>query len=284
MDLSVNNPGGVAPVIGSLYLNLMFMGSHLKDPPQDRITGMKQCDPIYIISDVHLGCEDPPAERRKEDRLLGFLDRIQEDASRLIILGDLFDFWFEYRRMVDMSYFAVLAGLWQIRKRGIRVDYFLGNHDYWTTGFFSSNLADAVHAEPVPERFGNKRALLAHGDGISEDEKSYLFMKRILRHPASRALFRILHPDIGAWLAHRTSRTSRNREEAKRIRGAKILREYAQRQIEAGAFDWIIAGHSHHPERTEFGSGVYLNTGDWSRHFTFGIIRGEDIRLERWDD
>ena len=243
---------------------------------------MKDRTRIYILSDAHLGGEGSRAERAKRERLLAFLDRVAEDAARLIILGDLFDFWFEYRRMIDMAHFPALAALWRVRRAGVRVDYFLGNHDYWTAGFLGRHVADSVHPDPVPERFGRKRALLAHGDGLSGDEKGYLLMKRVLRHPLSQALFRVLHPDIGAWLARRTSETSRKRDEQWRLRGAAILRDHARRELEAGRWDWIIAGHAHHPERTRFGSGVYLNTGDWSTHFTYGLIEGEEIRLETW--
>ena len=184
--------------------------------------------------------------------------------------------------MVDMTHFPVLASLWRMKREGMRIDYHLGNHDYWTAGFLSRELVTNVYEDPVSRMIGGKRTLLAHGDGLTREEKGYLLMKRILRLPLSYRLYRLLHPDIGAWIARKTSKKSRNRIEQKRERSSSILREYARERLESGAFDWIIVGHSHQPERTTFGDGVYLNIGDWSEHFTYGFIDGPEIRLERW--
>ena len=237
---------------------------------------------IFLVSDAHLGFADASAEERKRDSLIEFFDHVREDGDRLIILGDLFDFWFEYRRMIDVSQFSVLAGMWQLRKSGVQVDYHLGNHDYWTSGFFSRELVTHVRNCPCSENFGSKKALLAHGDGLSDDEKGYLFMKRILRHPISYSLFRLLHPDIGAWIARQTSRTSRRRIEQKREKSSATLREFARKKLEAGEYDWIIMGHSHQPEKSAFGKGIYLNIGDWSEHFTYGFIDGKEVHLKWW--
>jgi UDP-2,3-diacylglucosamine hydrolase len=242
-----------------------------------------QGEKIFLVSDAHLGYDVPSAEEIKRKKLIEFFDHVQEEGDRLIILGDLFDFWFEYRWMIDVSQFPVLAGLWQIRKSGIRIDYYLGNHDYWTSGFLSREIVTHVRKSPCNDNFGSKNAFLSHGDGLTGDEKGYLFMKRILRHPVSYSLFRFLHPDIGAWIARKTSKTSRKRIEQKREKSSAILREFARKKLEAGEYDWIIAGHSHQPEKTSFGNGIYLNIGDWSEHFTYGLIDGEEIYLNKWD-
>jgi len=238
--------------------------------------------PVFLISDAHLGADEAEIEEEKQRRLLAFFDHVRHRGGRLMILGDLFDFWFEYRRMIDAAHFPVLAGLWALRRSGIRIDYHLGNHDYWTSGFLSRSLKVNVHAVPTCESFGRKKALLAHGDGLSGDERGYLFLKKILRSPASIVLFRILHPDAGAWIARRTSRASRKRTREQLERVACRLREHAREKLLAGTYDWIIAGHSHRPEMSEMGRGIYLNIGDWSEHFTYGEILGEEIRLESW--
>jgi UDP-2,3-diacylglucosamine hydrolase len=239
---------------------------------------------IFLVSDAHFGSDDSRSEDTKRRRLISFLDYVRENGDRLIILGDLFDFWFEYRNMVEMSQFPVLASLWQLSQNGVHIDYYLGNHDYWTTGFFSNELALSIHKSPGVETLGHKKTLLAHGDGLTGDEKGYLFMRRILRHPISHYLFKLLHPDIGAWLARQTSRASRRRIEQKREKASTILREYARRQLETGSYDWIITGHSHQPEKSAYGNGIYLNIGDWSEHFTYGFINGEEIDLRTWGE
>jgi UDP-2,3-diacylglucosamine hydrolase len=244
---------------------------------------MENTKKIFLISDAHFGIDDPSTEEAKLASLLDFLEMVRETGDRLIILGDLFDFWFEYRSMIDVKHFPVLAELWHMRKSGIRIDYLLGNHDYWTSGFFTGNLVTVVHDSPVCETIGNKKILLAHGDGLSKNEKGYLFMKSILRSSISRSLFRLLHPDIGAWLARSTSKTSRMQIEKKRAKTARALREFARNKLEEEAYDWIILGHSHQPEISRFGKGIYLNIGDWSEHYSYGLIAGEDLRLEQWD-
>lgn len=238
---------------------------------------------IFLVSDAHFGAEDPTIEGPKQERLLSFFDHVRESGDRLVILGDLFDFWFEYRHLVDMSHFPVLASLWSMKNRGLQIDYYLGNHDYWTTGFLLRDIVTNIYKDPRSEIIGGKKALLAHGDGLTNEEKGYLMMKWILRLPVSYRLYRILHPDIGSWIARKSSKTSRKRIEQKREKSSSILREYARGQLEAGAFDWIIVGHAHQPERSVFGNGVYLNIGDWSEHFTYGFINGDDIRLEQWE-
>jgi len=239
---------------------------------------------IFIISDAHLGADDGAAESVKREGLIRFFEHVRKNGDRLIILGDLFDFWFEYRYMIDFIHFPVLAGLWQTRRSGVRIDYYLGNHDYWTSGFLSSELVTHVRKTPHCEVIGGKKALLAHGDGLTGDEKGYLLMRRILRHPVTYYLFRLLHPDVGAWLARRTSMVSRKGIERKRERSASILRNFARKALEAGEYDWIIVGHSHQPELSSFGKGIYLNIGDWSEHFTYGMVKDGDVRLMKWEE
>jgi UDP-2,3-diacylglucosamine hydrolase len=246
------------------------------------IMGMKE--DIFFLSDAHLGADDPAVEESKVRKLLDFFDHVNTHGHRLVILGDLFDFWFEYRRVIASCNFPILAGLWNLRRNGIRIDYYLGNHDYWTSGFLSQHLATTVHDSPSSELFGKRRAFLAHGDGLSANEKGYLYMKRILRSPISATVFSLLHPDAGAWLARLTSRKSRQRIEEKRERTARNLRAFARKQLESGAYDWIIVGHSHQPEKCLMDGGTYLNIGDWSEHFTYGRVRGEEIHLEEWPD
>lgn len=237
---------------------------------------------IFLVSDAHFGAEDPATEEPKQKRLLTFLDHVRENGDRLIILGDLFDFWFEYRRLVDMTHFPLLASLWQLKNQGVGIDYYLGNHDYWTTGFLSRDVVTNVYKDPRSEMIGGRKALLAHGDGITNEEKGYLLLKWILRLPTSYRLYRLLHPDIGAWIATKSSKTSRKKIEEKREKSSAILREFARGELEAGRYDWIIVGHAHQPELTPFGGGIYLNIGDWAEHFTYGYINGSDIRLETW--
>jgi len=228
----------------------------------------------YFISDAHLGTGFLSAEQR----LLQFLETIQGKADTLYILGDLFEFWFEYQRVVPKHGVRVLGRLADLRRAGTRVVYLRGNHDFWLKGFLEQELGVAAAGDELLTTIDGRQVYLAHGDAVDTGLVPRLF-RRLVRSRLNGMFYSFIHPDIGMGLARWVARQSRDL-------GAKLyleaaLARFATRMIAAGV-EIVILGHSHVPEERLIGNGVYLNIGDWISHFTYGVIRDGIPRLERF--
>jgi UDP-2,3-diacylglucosamine hydrolase len=240
-------------------------------------------DRTVVISDVHLGAV-PPAQ---ETSLIGLLDRLEEIGDRLLINGDLFDFWFEYRHAIPRGHLGVLAALRRLADRGVRVRFLGGNHDAWAGSFFEDEVGVELVEAPLIERMGGRHAFVAHGDGLGGGDWGYRVLKRITRSPAARGLFRAVHPDIGIPLARRASGTRSKVAAGPDVEQARAARlgEHARRVLERHpAVDLVIFGHTHRPELTELAPGrLYLNPGDWIHHRSFAVVHDGRVTLSEWD-
>jgi UDP-2,3-diacylglucosamine hydrolase len=228
----------------------------------------------YFVSDGHVGGGRP----RSEARLFHFLRSLRGRADSLYILGDLFEFWFEYGRAIPKTGFRVLAELAELAEGGTQIHYLRGNHDFWFRDFLQRELgADA--ADEMDVTVDGLRVFLAHGDAL---DRAYVarFFRFLIRRRFNGMLYSLIHPDLGIGIAQRLALASR------RVGAAMYLREamarFAASKLAAG-FDVVLLGHSHSPETRQFGHGVYINTGDWLRHFTYGVIRDGVPALERFD-
>ena len=238
-----------------------------------------------VFSDVHLDVTERGRDRMA--RFVAFLRSIDPNAvNRVIVLGDLFDFWFEYRHVAFSGYFDVLRVFADLRDAGVELHFFCGNHDFWAGRFLREQLGFAVHTEPATLAFGTRRVLLCHGDGLNPRDADYRVYKRIARSALARWLFGKLHPDRAMGLALRVSRTSRRATEAPEPGGGpevNALEAYARGVLASGGADVVMLGHSHHPVRKEYpapgGTGLYVNTGDWIWHQSFVEWDGEDFLL-----
>ncbi len=235
----------------------------------------------YFISDVHLGLGEKSHERAKEDRLLGFFRTILPKTRELYIVGDLFDFWFEYRTVIPKGFHRTLSALQAFTDEGIPVHYLVGNHDFWMGDYFSSELGMTVHRDPFETTIDRKRVYLHHGDGLAQNDVGYRLIKPVLRNRLNIALYRWLHPDIGVRLARGSSRTSRAYTSTKHYGEEGAMRDFAARQIDRGA-DIVIMGHRHKPHHEKIGKGVYVNLGDWITYHTYATLRRGSIALETW--
>lgn len=233
---------------------------------------------IYFISDVHLGIGDREAERRRKERLVAFLEEVENFASHLYIVGDLFDFWYEYRSVIPRGYHDILAQLGRIRRGGIGVDYLRGNHDFGAGDFFAKELGIPVWEHDLRVEWAGKRFYLYHGDGLAEKDGGYRILKKIMRNRASRWAFRWIHPDLGIRLAHASSDKSRNYTAAKDYGEKDGMAREAERRIAEG-FDYVIMGHRHKPVLRPIGAGVYVNLGDWITHFSYALFDGAELKL-----
>jgi UDP-2,3-diacylglucosamine hydrolase len=234
---------------------------------------------VYFISDAHLGLGDPEEEFKKNSALLGFLEHVRSVDGTLFIMGDLFDFWFEYKSVIPGRHFGILAALANLKAAGVTIHYLTGNHDFWLDSFFQKELDVLVHTDPVDMRLDGKRFWIAHGDGIMKKDHGYRLLKRILRHPLSIFLYRLLHPDLAFGIAGFFSRLSRDNptfpdEDSDYVSEAKA-------RFAAG-FDCVVMSHTHRPMSWAEGGRLYVNTGDWMRHFSYAKFENGQLSLERW--
>ena len=236
---------------------------------------------IYFLSDAHLGAGPDATEALKKKNLLRLCDRVRADAADLYIAGDLFDFWFEYRTVVQTQHLDVIAMLKSLRTAGISITFLAGNHDFWVGRFFERELGIRVVKSWCELDAGGKRLFLAHGDGLERGDWGYRFLlKPLLRNPVSIWLFGLLHPDLAVPLARWISRTSRHAIAAQERKHGAPLREVAKAKLAHG-YDAVVMGHCHAPELTVDGGKTYLNLGDFFEHFTYGVWRNGTLSLEK---
>lgn len=242
---------------------------------------------IYFSSDNHLGAPTVEASKPREKKFLAWLDEIQDDAAAIFLLGDLFDFWYEYKHAVPKGFVRVLGKLAEIRDSGVPIYFFVGNHDLWMNGYFEKELGIPVYHRPKEFIFNEKVFFIGHGDGLGPGDKGYKRMKKVFTNPVSKWLYRWLHPDLGIPLGKYLS------VENKMISGeedAKFLGEenewlavYAKRKLENKHYDYFIFGHRHLPMEIKLSEkSTYFNLGDWISHYTYGVFDGETFKLENY--
>ncbi len=237
----------------------------------------------YFISDAHLGLGDREGEKAKENHLLDFLEHCLPSAEALFVLGDLFDFWFEYKTVIPKGFHRTLTALQKYTDAGIPVHYLAGNHDYWMDDFFRTELGMAVYFKPFETMVSGKRVFLHHGDGLAQNDLGYRLIKPVLRNRVSRAMYRWVHPDIGVPLARRSSRASRDYTSEKDYGEVDGMREFAAGKIRSGV-DIVVMGHTHTPLLQPIGGGTFVNLGDWITHHTYGELSGGTMKLNTWKD
>ncbi len=241
--------------------------------------------PTYLASDVHLGAEPPETE----PAFLAWLEHCGTNASRVIINGDLFDFWFEYRSAIPRGHTRVLGALAALVDAGVPVILMGGNHDWWGGSYLREEIGVAFHQEPVKMEIQGRRAFLAHGDGIGGGDLGYRLLRLLLRGRVTRWAFRWLHPDLGAWLARTVSRTQARVKEPPERKEARsrFLLNWATTYLGIHSdVDLVCLAHSHEPLLKEVHPArFYLNSGDWLVHMSYGVLEtAAPPRLLRWDN
>lgn len=240
--------------------------------------------PTLVASDAHLGAT--PARSRRA--FLEFLQHVPERTDDLLLVGDVFDFWFEYRTVVLREYFPVLRILAGLVEEGVRIRLVGGNHDAWGGSFLRDELGLELVDGPAVTDVGGRRSYVAHGDGLASGDLGYRIFKRVSRSRPARTLFRLLPPDVTVPMVRRLSRTeakARGKEKGMKTRARALRRHALQLLRDRGDLQLVIFGHSHHPELREVAEGrYYLNTGDWIRHFTYAVVGAGQVELRRWKE
>ena len=246
---------------------------------------LKSGKKIYFLSDFHLGAPNHEASLVREKRIVRFLDEIKNDAAVIFILGDLFDFWYEYKNVVPKGFVRILGKLAELTDSGIIVHFFVGNHDMWMSGYFEQELNIRVFYDPEEFEFNGKKFLIGHGDGLGPGDHKYKFMKKVFRNRFSQWLFGMLHPASGIGLADyfsRKSRASTGNEDEKFLGEEKEwLIVYSRELLQKKHFDFFVFGHRHLPIEFKLNdNSIYINLGDWIKYNSYAEFDGENIQLK----
>jgi UDP-2,3-diacylglucosamine hydrolase len=244
---------------------------------------------IYFASDQHFGAPTSEKSKIRELKFVKWLDSIKEDAEVIFLLGDLFDFWFEYKKAVPKGFVRVLGKLAELRDNGIQIHFFVGNHDLWMRDYFENELNIPVYYKPTEFTFNNKIFLIGHGDGLGPGDKAYKRMKKVFTNPISKWFYRWLHPDIGIRLAQYLSVKNKliSGEEDVKYLGDdnEWLVQYCKKKLEDKHYDYFLFGHRHLPMELEFSkNSKYINTGDWISYFTYAVFEENQLKLKEYKE
>jgi len=241
---------------------------------------------IYFLSDFHLGVPTHAQSLIREKKIVSFLEEISNDAAEIFIVGDLFDFWFEYRSVVPKGYVRILGKIAELTDRGIPIHFFTGNHDMWMSGYFEKELNVQVYQNPKMFSYNSKKFYIGHGDGLGPGDYGYKFIKRIFRNPICNFLFGLIPPHIGIGLANYFSKTSRastgGSEETFLGEQGEWLISYCKDILKEEAFDYFIFGHRHLPiDYNLSAESKYINLGDWIKYDSYAVFDGFELALKQ---
>ena len=239
---------------------------------------------IYFSSDNHLGAPNYSDSLIREKLFISWLDKIKKDAQVIFLLGDLFDFWFEYYKSVPKGFTRVLGKLAELSDSGIKIYFFVGNHDYWTRDYFQKEIGMEVLKKPTEFKINNKLFFIGHGDGLGPGDFKYKFLKRIFRNPLFIFLFRINYPwfgiPLGKFLSRKNKILSGNNIKFT-SKENEMLYHFSMKQLKSKHYDFFIFGHRHLPLKIELSNNsYYFNTGDWINHYSFLHFKDDSLELK----
>lgn len=245
---------------------------------------------IYFISDAHLGCLALQHRRQQERRLVRFLDEIKDKASAVYMMGDMFDFWFEYRHVVPKGFTRFLGKVSELTDNGIEVHYFTGNHDIWCHDYLTEECGVVMHYSPVTLEIGDQTFYLAHGDGLGDNDRRFLFIRSIFHNRLCQRLFAALHPRWGMMFGQNWAKHSRLKHEAEggeppyMGEGKEPLVLYAKNYLHKHPdVNYFIFGHRHvELDLMLSRTSRILILGDWVTHFTYAVYDGEHMYMDNY--
>ncbi len=241
---------------------------------------------IYFASDFHLGAPDPATSLKREKQIVAWLESIRHDAHAIYLLGDIFDFWFEYSHAIPRGFIRLQGKLAELREAGISISFFTGNHDMWMFDYFPNELGIPIHREPIELHIGQQRLLIGHGDGLGPGEAGYKILKQFFNSSVCQWLFARIHPNLGMRIAHFWSRRSRisnmKREETFKGEENEFLFLWCREEEKRTHRDFYIFGHRHLVLDLAVGQNSrYLNIGEWVHHKgTYCVYDGTTAELK----
>jgi UDP-2,3-diacylglucosamine hydrolase len=243
---------------------------------------------VYFLSDFHLGAPDEKASRVREAQIVQFLQTARQDAAAIFIVGDIFDFWFEYKEVVPKGFVRLLGCLASINDAGIPIHIFTGNHDLWMQDYLTKEIGASVYFSAKEFIFSGKQFFVAHGDGLGPGDEGYKFLKKIFTNPICKFLFRWMHPDLGIKLANFFSSQSRiktgSSDEIFLGEDKEWLIIYSKELSQTNKANYFIFGHRHYALDLKISENArYINLGDWIRSNTYAVFDGNDLQLKKWE-
>jgi UDP-2,3-diacylglucosamine hydrolase len=243
---------------------------------------------VYFASDFHLGVPNKVQSLLREKKLVQWLSDIEKDAQHIFLVGDVFDFWFEYKTVVPRGYTRLLGKLASLADAGIQIHYFTGNHDMWTFGYLEEELGLKVYRNPIEVCINKQQFYIGHGDGLGPGDNGYKFIKKVFASPISQWLFARLHPNFGIGLANFWSGKSRAAngpiDEIFLGEEKEWLIIYCKEVLEKKHYDYFIFGHRHLLlDVTLPSNSRYINLGDWFKNAHFGVFNGVTLQLEKYE-
>lgn len=245
---------------------------------------------IFFVSDLHLGVPDRERSLAREKRLIRWLEEVRHEAQEIYIVGDLFDFWFEYKKAVPRGYVRLLGKLAELSDAGLPIHLFTGNHDMWIFDYMPEEIGLQLYREPIVREYAGKRFFIGHGDGLGPGDHGYKFIKKVFANKLCQWLFARLHPNFGIGLADFWSRRSRAKtgtsEEEYMGDDKEFLVQFCRDTLTREHYDYFVFGHRHLDIDMEVGEGSrYVNLGDWLKESksTYGVFDGERMTLKKFE-
>lgn len=247
-----------------------------------------QSKKVYFASDQHLGAPTLEASLPREKKFVAWLENIKTDAEAIFLLGDLFDFWFEYKKVVPKGFTRVLGKLAEISDSGIPIYFFVGNHDLWMKDYFEKELNIPVFHQPQEFLINQKRFFIGHGDGLGPGDLGFKRMKKVFTFPLFKWCFRWLHPDLGVKLGQYMSVKNKliSGEEDAKFLGEENewLVQYCKKKLQENHYDYFVFGHRHLPLEIKLPkNSTYFNLGDWIGYYTFGVFEESSFSLSKFN-
>jgi UDP-2,3-diacylglucosamine hydrolase len=245
-------------------------------------------DKIYFASDFHLGVPNYKTSLEREKKVVAWLDQIKSDATEIYLVGDIFDFWFEYKHTVPKGYVRLLGKIAEIADSGIPVHIFTGNHDMWMFDYLPKELGITLHRDPVERIHGTKKFIIGHGDGLGPGDGWYKFLKKICANKVCQWLWARIHPNLGFELGNFFSRRSRiatgTRDSIYLGDDREWLVLYSKERLKENHVDYFIFGHRHLPMEVKIAeNSTYINLGEWVNYFTYAVFDGITLQLKKFE-
>lgn len=243
---------------------------------------------IYLASDFHLGAPSYEESLSREKKIVSWLNHIEDDALEIFLVGDVFDFWFEYKRAIPKGFVRLQGKIASLTDKGIPVHIFMGNHDMWIFDYLPKELGIELHDAPIQRTFFGKEYFIGHGDGLGPGDRGYKFLKKVLRNRFCQWCFARLHPNFGIWLAERTSKTSRvhtgTSDEKFLGEEKEWLIHFCREELKKKHYDYFVFGHRHLPLEFDLSKdSKYFNLGEWINYCTYLVVDQGGVSLKKWD-
>ena len=240
----------------------------------------------YFVSDFHLGIDARLTSQERERQIVRWLDQIKVNAEEIYLVGDVFDFWFEYKRAVPKGYVRLFGKLAELRDSGIPIYFFIGNHDMWMFKYLDEELGIPIYHNPISKKIYGKQFYIGHGDGLGPKQEGFKILRKVFHNKAFQWIFKRFHPNVSFAIANLWSKSSRNSKPSNpTFLGVEHewLVAYCEMKQKRAPHDFFVFGHRHLPLNIDLNAqSKYINLGDWIKYYTYGVFDGEFMELKTY--